>query len=183
MCRWELFTPSLPPREASAADRTTGRRPYPEATGDGQSSGVSISQRNPGHAPVSSIAPESRCRAEEFGAEPRIECGSESAQRRGARATSVRDKAALVLPRCGDRLVELCVCSAGRSPCRTTIFEADVDTARSAALIALFSGSGWPARRRIEKYLGAEFDRCRGRHVVGRDDGDAANRARTSTPQ
>src|SRR5271156_4449270 len=103
-----------------------------------------MSQRSPGHAPVSSIAPECRC------------CADESGPNRGASVVPNAHRAAVPVPRrsatklrsyrraAAIASASSCVCSAGRSPCSTTIFETDSDTTRSAAAIALFSGSGWP---------------------------------------
>ena len=47
--------------------------------------------------------------------------------------------------------------------------------ARSAAAIALFSGSRVPVRCRVGQHLGAELGRRGGRDVVGSDDGDRAH--------
>ncbi len=65
-----------------------------------------MSQRNPGQAPVSSMAPECRWRSGRIGAELRFKRNAEGEQRRGAGAVPVGDEAAGVGAGGGDRLCE-----------------------------------------------------------------------------
>ena len=69
--------------------------PTPRRRAAAKSAGVSTSHRRPGHAPVSSIAPERRCRADESGPN----CGSSGVPNAtecgGSRCRPVSDEAAL----------------------------------------------------------------------------------------
>ncbi|CKL99430.1 Uncharacterised protein [Mycobacterium tuberculosis] len=103
---------------------------------------MSTSQRRPGQAPVSSTAPERRCRADESG--PNRGCSA--VPNAHSTAVPVPSRSATKLRRWW-RAAEIasassCVCNAGKSPCSTTMLEAPSATTRSAAVMAVFSGSG-----------------------------------------
>ena len=91
------------------AARWPGRsqRPTPRRRAAARSAGVSTSQRSPGHAPVSSIAPERRCRADESGPK----CGSRVVPNANSAAvpvaSAVGDKAAPMVSCGGDGLGQL----------------------------------------------------------------------------
>ncbi len=129
------------PIDARQPDRARPRRvvagPTPSRIAVDRSSAVSMSQRRPGHASVSSMAPESAWRR------------AESGPKRGSMRWLVRFRTRTVRPcpcRAGHR--RSCVggrvrrrwprpvragCSAGRSPCSTTMFDVDAPMAAAAA--------------------------------------------------
>lgn len=140
------FTPGclagVAPSRSTMCDRSRGRGPYPELACGRQVGGVSTSQRRPGQAPVSSTAPERRCRADESG--PNRGCSA--VPNAHSTAVPVPSRSATKLRRWW-RAAEIasassCVCNAGKSPCSTTMLEAPSATTRSAAVMAVFSGSG-----------------------------------------
>ena len=169
---------SFAPSAVSAAQRPARSRPRrPRRRATARSAGVSTSHRRPGQAPVSSIAPERRCRADESGPN----CGSSAAPNANSAEVPVPSRSATKLRRwCRAAAIasdSSCVCNAGKSPCSTTILENDSAIARSAAVMALFSGSLMALGRRVGQHCGAELDRRGRRGFVGRDDGDRAQRS------
>ena len=143
-----------------------------------------MSQRSPGHAPVSSIAPESLMPPCGIGPEPRIERDAEREQRRGAGAVPVGDEAARVGAGRRDRLGQFVGLQGRqialehndvrrRAPGRAASAARDRGVQRVAVTVGC----------RVGEHLRAEAPCGVGRDVVGRDDGDRAARRAPPRPR